>query len=96
MGTGERDGVLVLVDAHLPSGATLGADRGYDVREFADQLRQQGLGPHIARNTTTGRRSASRDPHSSQQGLRHQLQVRKRIVQGFGWVKTIGACVSYR
>ncbi len=27
-GTGERDGALALVDAHLAAGATLGADKG--------------------------------------------------------------------
>ena len=55
---GERDGALALVDAHLHRGATLGADKGYDVRDFVGQLKQRGIKAHIARNTADGRRSA--------------------------------------
>ncbi|MBD8871205.1 IS5 family transposase, partial [Rhodanobacter sp. DHB23] len=57
-GTGERDGALTLVDAHLSPGATLGADKGYDVRDFVEQLARRGIKAHIARNTSHGRRSA--------------------------------------
>ncbi|GFZ89579.1 hypothetical protein [Dyella caseinilytica] len=38
-GIGEREGALALVDAHLSPGATLDADRGYDVQDFVQQLR---------------------------------------------------------
>jgi transposase len=44
-GTGEREGALALVDAHLSPGATLGADRGYDVQDFVEQLRRRGIVP---------------------------------------------------
>lgn len=89
-GTGERDGALALVDAHLSRGATLGADKGYDVRDFVDQLRQRGIKAHIARHTTNGRRSAIDGRTARGKGYAISLQVRKRIEQGFGWVKTIG------
>ena len=34
----------------LKSGATLGADPGYDTREFVDLLRYLDVTPHVARN----------------------------------------------
>jgi hypothetical protein len=35
-GTGERDGALAPVDAHMKRGSTLGADKGYDTRYLGD------------------------------------------------------------
>jgi transposase len=89
-GTGEREGALALVDAHLSPGATLGADRGYDVQDFVEQLRRRGIVPHIARHTANGRRSAIDARTARCRGYAISLQVRKRIEQSFGWVKTIG------
>jgi transposase len=89
-GTAERDGALELVDEHLARGATLGADKGYDVREFVQQLEQRGIRAHFARNTTNGRRSAIDGRTARGTGYAMSQQIRKRIEQGFGWVKTIG------
>ena len=88
-GTGERDGALALVDAHLTPGTTLGADKGYDTHDFVAALQQRRIHPHIARHTN-GRRSAidGRSAHSN--GYVMSQQVRKRIEQAFGWIKTIG------
>lgn len=88
-GTGERDGALALVDAHLKRGSTLGADKGYDVRDFVGQLKARDIQAHIARNTN-GRRSAIDGRKARSTGYAMSQQVRKRIEQGFGWVKTIG------
>lgn len=88
-GTGERDGALDLADAHLKRGDTLGADKGYDTHEFVAALEQRGITPHIARNTN-GRRSAIDGRSARSNGYAMSMQVRKRIEQGFGWVKTIG------
>jgi transposase len=88
-GTGERDGALALVDTHLAVGATLGADKGYDTHDFVAQLKQRGIRPHIARHTS-GRRSAIDGRSARGKGYAMSQQVRKRIEQGFGWVKTIG------
>lgn len=89
-GTGERDGALDLVDDHLKAGDTLGADKGYDVQDFVAELKLRGIRPHIARNTSNGRRSAIDGRSARGKGYTVSLQVRKRIEQGFGWVKTIG------
>lgn len=88
-GTGERDGALALVDAHLSSGATLGADKGYDVHAFVADLKRRGIRPYIARNTQD-RRSAIDGRTARGQGYAVSQHARKRIEQGFGWVKTIG------
>src|SRR5215468_6957829 len=40
------------VAANLPSGATLGADKGYDTRDFVVGLRAERVTPHVAQNTT--------------------------------------------
>ena len=54
-GTGGGEGALALCDAHLRRGATPGADKGYDVQEFVEQLERRGIAAHIARSTTNGR-----------------------------------------
>lgn len=89
-GTGERDGALALVDEHLYTGATLGADKGYDVHDFVEQLEERGIRPHIARNTN-GRRSAIDGRAARSKGYAASIKVRKRIEQSFGWTKTVGA-----
>lgn len=89
-GTGERDGALdLLTVAGVRRGATLGADRGYDTADFVAALKLRGIKPHIARNTK-GRRSAIDARAARGTGYAVSLQVRKRIEQGFGWIKTIG------
>jgi len=89
-GTGERDGALELVDAHLKEGDALGADKGYDTQEFVEELKRRGIQPHIARNTSNGRSSAIDGRSANGNGYKMSLKVRKRIEQGFGWVKTVG------
>ena len=89
-GTGERDAALDLIDAHLMRGHTLGADKGYDTHDFVAALKQRGIQPHIARHTK-GRRSAIDGRRARGHGYAMSQRVRKRIEQGFGWVKTIGS-----
>jgi hypothetical protein len=89
IGTGKRDGALDLADDYLKEVDTLGADNGYDVAAFVDELKSRGIRPHIARNTSNGRRSAIDGRTASGNGYAIGPQGRKRIEQGFGWVKTI-------
>ncbi|MGO1069049.1 IS5 family transposase [Lysobacter sp. CA199] len=89
-GTGERDGALALLDAAgIGTGASLGADKGYDTREFVTSLLTRGIAPHIARHTTR-RRSAVDGRTARGKGYAMSQRARKRIEQGFGWVKTVG------
>ncbi|MEY2152564.1 transposase, partial [Rhodanobacter sp. 115] len=65
------------------------ADKGYDTHDFVEALDRRGIKPHIARNTK-GRRSAIDARKARGKGYAMSLQVRKRIEQGFGWIKTVG------
>ncbi|OZB69236.1 MAG: IS5/IS1182 family transposase, partial [Lysobacterales bacterium 13-68-4] len=90
-GTGERDGALdLLTAAGVWRGATLGADKGYDTQDFVAAQRTRGVVPHIARNTGNGRRSAVPRTVARTGDYAISQKVRKRIEQGFGWIKTIG------
>ncbi|RZA29647.1 MAG: IS5 family transposase [Proteobacteria bacterium] len=68
---------------------TLGADKGYDAREFISALQAMNVVPHVAQNTS-GRRSAVPDAIAGSDGYAISQQKRKLIEQGFGWAKTIG------
>lgn len=66
--------------------ATLGADAGYDARDFVRALRDRGITPHVAQK----RRSALDRRTTRHPGYIASQCVRKRAEQIFGWLKTIG------
>jgi len=68
---------------------TLGADKGYDAKEFIDALQEMNVVPHVAQNTS-GRKSAVPDAIAATPGYAISVQKRKLIEQGFGWAKEIG------
>ena len=68
---------------------TLGADKGYDAKEFIDALQTMKVLPHVAQNTS-GRRSAVPDEIAASVGYQISQTKRKLIEQGFGWAKTVG------
>jgi IS5 family transposase len=68
---------------------TLGADKGYDAKEFIDALQQMKVSPHVAQNTS-GRKSAVPDEIAKTPGYGVSQQKRKLIEQGFGWAKAVG------
>ena len=67
---------------------TLGADKGYDTRDFVMELRELNVRPHLARNTS-GRRSAIDRRTTRHPGYATSQRVRKRIEEAFGWIKTV-------
>jgi hypothetical protein len=67
---------------------TLGADKGYDARDFVMELRELDVRPHVARNTS-GRRSAIDRRTTRHSGYGMSQRVRKRIEEAFGWIKTV-------
>ena len=68
---------------------TLGADKGYDAKEFVEALQAMNVTPHIAQNTSN-RRSAVPDEVASTEGYAISQRKRKLIEQGFGWAKFVG------
>lgn len=89
-GTAEREAAgRLLRKAMRRRRGTVGGDKGYDTRAFVEATRKLGLTPHVAQNTTN-RASAIDDRTTRHAGYAISQQKRKRIEQGFGWMKTIG------
>jgi hypothetical protein len=90
-GTAERDGALRLLDRRLTprKRVTLGADKGYDTRNFVEELRKREVTPHVTQNTS--RRSSAIDRRTTKHpGYALSQRLRKRIEECFGWIKTVG------
>ncbi len=87
-GTAERAAALEMACA-LPTGASLGADKGYDTQAFVEALRGLGLTPHVAPNTSN-RASAIDGRTTRHPGYLVSQQKRKLIEKVFGWLKTVG------
>jgi transposase len=91
-GTAERDAALQLVDEVRTCGfhpRTLAGDKNYDTRQCVAELRQRGVTPHVAQNTS-GRRSAIDGRTTRHAGYGLSQWFRKRIEEIFGWMKTVG------
>lgn len=88
-GTAEREAALLMLDRSTAGGVTLGADKGYDTRDFVAQLRSRGVTPHVAQNDTR-RRSAVDRRTTRHVGYGQSLRRRKLVEQVYGWVKTVG------
>jgi transposase len=89
-GTCERETALSMLEQHAPAGTTVGADRGYDTRDFVERSREAGVTPHVAQ-FENARRSSAIDRRTTRHiGYAISQQIRKRIEQIFGWIKTVG------
>ena len=66
---------------------TLGADKGYHVKDFIQHLREHNIRPHIAR--IEGRKTPGLDGRTTRtEGYKVSQRKRKRIEEIFGWLKT--------
>ena len=94
-GYAEREAAKVMLQAACEAAGdetiniTLGADKGYDAKEFVEACLEIGVTPHVAQNTS-GRRSAVPDEIAATAGYAISQNKRKLIEQGFGWAKTVG------
>src|SRR5205814_2260331 len=68
---------------------TVAGDKGYDTRQFVNELRDRNATPHVAQNTTN-RRSAIDTRTTRHPGYAISQRKRKRIEEIFGWMKTVG------
>ncbi len=68
---------------------TVGADKGYDSRDFVEALRLLQVTPHVAQNTS--HRSSALDERTTRHaGYVVSQWKRKRVEEIFGWLKTVG------
>ena len=87
-GTAERDAALEMLTM-IPGSRQLsvGADRGYDTRDFVAECRDLNVTPHVAQKK---RWSAIDGRTTRHEGYRASQKVRKRVESIFGWMKTVG------
>jgi transposase len=96
-GHAERLAALDLIAPHgdRPRAVTLGADKGYDAKDFVMELRELNVRPHIAQNSS-GRRSAIDRRTTRHPGYATSQRLRKRIEEAFGWIKTVAGLKKTR
>ena len=87
-GTAETEAALTMLE-RVPTARriTVGADKGYDTREFVTTCRSFQITPHVAMKQ---RRSALDRRTSRHAGYAASQRVRKRVEEVFGWLKTVG------
>jgi transposase len=90
-GHAERIAALAMIEARAdrPRAITLGADRGYDAEDFVNELRSMNVRPHVAQNSARRGGSAIDGRTTRHKGYAASLRIRKRIEEGFGWMKSV-------
>jgi transposase len=91
-GTAERDvaAQMLAVVAKRGKRVTVGADKGYDTKDFIQACRDINVTPHVAQNTRRNGGSAIDGRTTRHVGYEISQRKRKRIEQCFGWGKLIG------
>jgi Transposase DDE domain len=89
-GHAERVAALHMIEprADRPRAITLGADKAYDAEDFVNELRAMRVTPHVAQNSN-GRVSAIDARTTRHAGYAISQRIRKKIEEGFGWIKTV-------
>ncbi len=76
--------------------ATVGADKGFDSKDFVQGCRELGVTPHVAQNITRIRGSAVDGRTVKRPGYAMSQRIRKRIEEIFGWWKTVAGARKLR
>lgn len=89
-GLAERAAAMVMLE-QIPAGqrVTVGADKGYDTRDFVAECRHLNVTPHVAQNSKRSGGSAIDGRTTRHTGYAVSQIKRKRIEECFGWLKTI-------
>jgi transposase len=69
---------------------TLGADKGYDTKDFVAEMRGINVTPHVSQNDNRPGGSAIDGRTTRHAGYQVSQRKRKRIEEVFGWIKTVG------
>jgi len=88
-GHAERNAALAMIEprADRPARITVGADKGYDVQDFVNELRSMNVTPHVAAKSKGSAIDGRTTRHA---GYAISQRIRKRIEEPFGWSKTVG------
>jgi len=87
-GTAEREAALKMLGRlKRRHRTTVGADKGYDTKDFVAGCRKRAVSPHVARKK---RHSAIDGRTVRHTGYVVSQRVRKRVEEIFGWMKTVG------
>jgi len=92
-GTAERETAKGMIRRQRRKGVrikTVGADKGYDTEGFVGFLRGRKIVPHVAANTERRGGSAIDGRTTRHRSYSVSQQIRKRIEEIFGWMKTVG------
>jgi transposase len=89
-GTAEREAAVAMAEA-IPGQqrVTLGADKNDDTCDCVQELRELGVTPHVAQNTS-GRSSASDGRTTRHPGYAVSQRKRTCVEEIFDWMKTVG------
>src|SRR5262249_37963850 len=71
---------------------TVGADKAYDTKDFVEECRNLNVTPHVAQNEKRPGGSAIDGRTTRHEGYAISQRKRKRIEEGFGWLKTLPCC----
>jgi hypothetical protein len=75
---------------------TLGADKAYDTADFVLECREEKVTPHVAQNITATRGSRIDGRTTRHPGYTASLRIRKRIEEGFDWVKQVAGLAQVK
>jgi transposase len=90
-GTAEREAAAGLLYWLGGNGRiTLGADKGYDTKDFVAECRRLNVTPHVAQNISPRRHSAIDARTTSPPGYAVSSRKRKLIEEVWGWMKVVG------
>ena len=90
-GTAEQDAAILMVErVEGTDRVTVAGDKGYDTRDFVQEMRGMNVTPHVAQNEKRPGGSAIDKRTTRHAGYGISQKRRKRIEEVFGWPKTVG------
>jgi len=90
-GTAEREAAVEMVaEVAGTKRITVGGDKGYDTKDFVEEMRGLEVTPHVSQNVSRKGGSAIDGRTTRHAGYAVSLRIRKRIEEAFDWIKTIG------